>query len=143
MAIAAPITANAAANGNSWLHRILAALTPAPSPVPIARSIEMTIVDLRLLLRRIDHARREHTRWDAGYLGQTISRALVKPLEELDVPEHLQRLCYGAAFALAPIAGIGADRSRHDVDVDAELDEAAALMRAAIANAEAARHRRD
>lgn len=143
MAIAAPITAGAAANANSWLHRILAAFTPPPAPVPIARSIEMTIVDLRLLLRRIDHARREHTRWDARYLGQTINRALVKPLEEMDLPEDLQRLCYGAAFALAPIAAIGIDRARHDVDVDAELDEAGALLRAAIVNAEATRDRPD
>jgi len=141
MAIAAPIIPTAAANTHSWLHRALAHFLPPQAHVAVANPIETTIVDLRLILRRIEHARREHAHWDTRFLAQTIARTVVAPLEELVLGEDLDRLRHGAAFALRPITAIGSLKSRSDVNVAGELDEAASLMRAAIADAERIRAR--
>jgi hypothetical protein len=139
MAITAPITAGLAAQLKSWFHNLAVSVQLASTPIP--RTIDMTIVDLRLILRRIDHLRREHVRCDARYLGQTITRSVIRPLDDMDVPEDLRMLCHGVTYALRPVAGIGQDRARSDVDIDGELDEAAALLRSAIARAEGTKTR--
>ncbi|WP_288806357.1 hypothetical protein [uncultured Novosphingobium sp.] len=91
MATAASTIHVVSANAQSWLQRVAAQFIhnrtkPAPT------SIATTIVDLRLILRRIEHARREHPQWDSRYLAQTVRRAVIAPLEELSVTENLQRL---------------------------------------------------
>jgi len=139
MAIAAPIIPAVSANAHSWLHRAIAHFLPAPAAVAVTCPIETAIVDLRLILRRIDHAQREHSRWDACYLAQTVAHAVIDPLEALDLPSGVGRLRHGAVFALAPIAGIETANGRGHVDVTGDLEEAAALVRAAIADAEALR----
>ncbi|WP_395391458.1 hypothetical protein WBP07_12595 [Novosphingobium sp. BL-8A] len=101
--------------------------------------IETALVDLRLILRRIEHARREQAQWDSRYLAQTVRRAIIAPLEELNVMDGLRRLQHGAIFALAPIGSIGQLHARDGIDVDRELEEAASLIRKAIAATEAAR----
>lgn len=140
MATVAPITARAPANMHSWLLRALAHFAPARELLPASASIETTIVDLRLILRRIEHARREHMKWDARYLGQTVARAIIGPLTGLALSGDIDRLRHGAAFALQPIAAINSPEQRGTVDVGAELEEAAEFVRAAIAEAEAERH---
>ncbi len=141
MATAAPIIPTASANVHSWLHRALAHFLPAQASAGAVNPLETTIVDLRLVLRRIEHARREQAHWDARFLAQTIGRAILAPLEDLVLAEELGRLRHGAVFALKPIAAIGALKTRSDVDVAGELDEAASLVRAAIAEAERLRAR--
>lgn len=138
MAIAATIIPAAAANANSWLQRALSYMLPMP-PASIPPPIEMTIVDLRLILRRIDHAKREHAHWDARYLAQTVSRAIIAPLEQLELASHLHQPRHGAVFALTPVAAIASTRARAGVDVDSELAEAANHLLAAIAMAESSR----
>ncbi|WP_172704879.1 hypothetical protein [Sphingomonas sp. LH128] len=140
MATVAPITARAPANMHSWLQRAFAHLVPAHELLPAAPSIETTIVDLRLILRRIEHARREHKKWDARYLAQTVARAIIGPLDGFDLTGDIDRLRHGAAFALQPIAAITSPEQRGTVDVGAELEKAAEFVRAAIADAEAERH---
>jgi len=141
MATVAPITTIAPANIHSWLQRALAHFLPAVPELPAAApSIESTILDLRLILRRIEHARREQAKWDACYLGKTISQTIVSPLVEMSVAGDLDRLRHGAAFALKPIASITSADQRGTVDVAGELEEAAEFVRAAIVDAEAERH---
>lgn len=136
MATAAPITARAPANIHSWLQRAFAPFARTPTLVPAAPSIETTIVDLRLILRRIEHARSEHAKWDTRYLAQTVAHAIITPLQDVAVAGNLDRLRHGAAFALQPIAEITTPQQRALVDVQAELDEAADFVRAAISDAE-------
>ncbi|MFC0683073.1 hypothetical protein [Novosphingobium clariflavum] len=138
MATAASTIHAVSANAQTWLHRILAPFIHSDTPAA-PTSISTTIVDMRLILRRIEHARREHPRWDSRYLAQTVRRAVIAPLEELDLADNLHRLRHGAIFALAPIAEIGRSHARAAVNIERELEEAAQLVRAAIADAEASR----
>ncbi|QSR16048.1 hypothetical protein [Novosphingobium sp. KA1] len=138
MAIAASTIHVVSANAQSWLQRVVAQFIHTHDE-PVPATITTTIVDLRLILRRIEHARREHMRWDSRYLSQTVRRAVIAPLEELNVSDNLHRLRHGAIFALAPIAEIGRAHAREAINVDRELEEAAHLVRAAIADAEASR----
>lgn len=139
MATAAPITARAPANIHSWLQRAFAHFAPAPALIPAAPSIEATIVDLRLILRRLEHARLEHPKWDARYLAQTIAHTVIAPLHHLALAGDVDRLRHGAAFALQSIAAITTPEQRASVDVRAELEKSADFVRAAIADAERAR----
>lgn len=139
MATAASTTTSPSANAHSWLYRALAHFLPAQVPLPVPCPINTTVADLRLILRRIEHARREHARWDGHFLSQTIGRVVIAPLEDLHLREDLQRLRHGAIFALQPIAAIGVAKARADVDVAGELDGAARLVRVAIAEAERTR----
>lgn len=141
MATAVPTISAAPANAHAWLHRALAYFLPPQVPVPATGPLEAAITDLRLILRRIEHARREHARWDTRFLAQTVARAVLIPLEDLALPVELDSLRHGAIFALRPIAAIGTGKSRAEVDVSGELTEAADLMRAAIVNAERGRMR--
>lgn len=140
MATVAPITARAPADMHSWLQRAFAHFAPTRELLPVAPAIETTIVDLRLILRRIEHAHREHMKWDARYLAQTVARAIIGPLNGLALTGDIDRLRQGAAFALQPIAAITSPEQRGNVDVGAELEEAAEFVRAAIVDAEAERH---
>lgn len=139
MAILAPITTRASANVHSWLHRFVAHfLTPA-APAPIACPINATIVELRLLLRRVDHARRDHARWDRRFLSQTVGRVVLAPLQQLVLADEPDRLRHAASFVLAPIAATGFAHS--DTDPVSALEDTVLLLREAITAVENSRGR--
>lgn len=134
MATVAPITARASANAHSWLRRAIATLLMPSVPAPAPSPLEASIADLRVLLRRVEHARRDRAGWDRRFLSQTVRRAVTKPLEELQLDGETDRLRHGAVFVLASIADAGFALDK--TDAEGALEDAAIMLRAAIAEAE-------